>query len=409
MFGEKEQGTEVLFISHEASRTGAPLMLLNFLGWFREHTGIPFVLLLKRDGALRSAFEKLGPTHVLYRPESLRVRIAGKFARWAGKTVPWQADPGVIHRLKQSRKVGLIYSNTALNGDVLDLLRDRECPVLSHVHELESAIQSWPIPGCVGPTFVHTDRFVAASDAVLENLVTKHSVARDHIDRVYTALSISSDLAQAVTMGSEARRELEAAGLMMNRRIVVGCGTISERKGTDFFVQLAECIVRRLGAKAPAFVWVGGGRKAGDLDVVRQDVVARGLVKDVFFLGLTDKPLKYLELADVFVLTSREDPFPIVCMEAGVLEKPVVCFAGAGGTPELVRDDGGRIVPYLEIDAMAGAVQRLLEDYALRVRLGQTLKERVLREHTIETIAPQIMRAMAKCAPEFEELQKWRR
>ena len=68
----------------------------------------------------------------------------------------------------------------------------------------------------------------------------------------------------------------------------------------------------------------------------------------------------------------------------------------------------GKIVPGLDAAAVAGAVQRLLEDETLGVRLGQNLKERVMREHTIETIAPQIMRSMAKCAPEFTELQRWR-
>ena len=41
-------------------------------------------------------------------------------------------------------------------------------------------------------------------------------------------------------------------------------------------------------------------------------------------------------------------------------------------------------------------------------QVGRTLKERVMQEHRIETIGPQIMRAMAKCAPGFEELRKWR-
>lgn len=407
MSNASKKTTTVLFISHEASRTGAPLMLLSFLRWFREQAGIPFSVLLKRDGPLRSAFERLCPTYVLYRPESLRVRIAGKLARWAGQTVPWQADPSVLRKIRGSGKMGLIYSNTAVNGDALELLRDLGSPILSHVHELEGTIRSWPVPGCAGPTFTRTNRYVAASDAVRENLVAGHGVVRERVDRVYTAFSMPSDLSRTFADSSVARGELQGLGLAANRRIVVGCGTISERKGTDLFVEMAGRVVRRLGAKAPAFVWVGGGRQAGELDRMRQDIVARGLARDVFCIGLTDEPLKYLVLADVFVMPSREEPFGIVCLEAGALGKPVVCFASAG-IAEIMHEDGGIVVPHLDIDAMADAVQRLLEDGPLRVRLGQMLKERVMREHTIDTIGPQIMRAMARCAPEFEELQRWR-
>ena len=55
---------KVLFISHDASRTGAPLVLLNFLKWFKVNTAIPFLVLLKIDGEMEPEFQELGPTFV---------------------------------------------------------------------------------------------------------------------------------------------------------------------------------------------------------------------------------------------------------------------------------------------------------------------------------------------------------
>ena len=52
----------ILFVSHDASRTGAPMALLTFLRWFRANTDYRFEVLLGSGGALEPAFEALAPT-----------------------------------------------------------------------------------------------------------------------------------------------------------------------------------------------------------------------------------------------------------------------------------------------------------------------------------------------------------
>ena len=52
----------ILFVSHDASRTGAPIALLTFLRWLRANTDYRFEVLLGSGGALEPAFEALAPT-----------------------------------------------------------------------------------------------------------------------------------------------------------------------------------------------------------------------------------------------------------------------------------------------------------------------------------------------------------
>ena len=59
---------KVLFISHEASRTGAPIVFLNFLKWFKANTDIPFQILLKKGGVLEPDFKAIAPV-LLYPQE----------------------------------------------------------------------------------------------------------------------------------------------------------------------------------------------------------------------------------------------------------------------------------------------------------------------------------------------------
>ena len=55
---------QILFISHDASRTGAPILLLNFLRWFKQNTDIPFRIILAKTGELEPYFKELAPTFV---------------------------------------------------------------------------------------------------------------------------------------------------------------------------------------------------------------------------------------------------------------------------------------------------------------------------------------------------------
>ena len=52
----------ILFVSHDASRTGAPIALLTFLRWLRANTDYRFEVLLGCGGPLEPAFEALAPT-----------------------------------------------------------------------------------------------------------------------------------------------------------------------------------------------------------------------------------------------------------------------------------------------------------------------------------------------------------
>ena len=98
-----------------------------------------------------------------------------------------------------------------------------------------------------------------------------------------------------------------------------------------------------------------------------------------------------MRLADVFVLTSREDPYPLACLEAATLGKPIVCFEQAGGMPEFVEKDCGTVVPFLRPDLLAVAVQELLINSAKRQLAGHNALLKVQSRHSVESAGRQIV------------------
>src|SRR5207247_2503806 len=116
------------------------------------------------------------------------------------------------------------------------------------------------------------------------------------------------------------------------------------------------------------------------------------------FLGVQPDARPYLRAGDVFVVPSREDPFPLVALEAAQYGLPVACFAGSGGTPELVEEDAGAVVPAGDVDAMADRIVAMLDDGTRRRALGARAREKILSRFTTARTAPQILAACRRGA-----------
>lgn len=97
-----------------------------------------------------------------------------------------------------------------------------------------------------------------------------------------------------------------------------------------------------------------------------------GIGDRVTFLGFQRDPFSYMRRADVFVLSSRWEGFGNVLVEAMAMGTPVVSTDCPHGPAEIIEHGRtGLLVPTEDPGALAGALQRLIDDPALRLRLGQ--------------------------------------
>ncbi len=358
---------KILFISHDASRTGAPKALLTLLHWLRRQEGFSFEILLREGGALERDFAALG---VLHRYQELG------------------ADG-----FKQKHPQGafdLVYSNTIVNGAVLKEISYLQCPVITHVHELEHNIRHVNSKA-FEETVQFTDRYIAASLTVKENLIRNHKIPENDIDLVYESIEIPSNKESMAIAGRSMRKSL---GIPADSFVVVASGTTDWRKSPDLFIQLANAILK----KSPAlfhFLWVGGAGSGIRYEELMHEVQKAGLSQSVRFLGTVLNPLDYFSACDAFSLVSREDPFPLVMLEAAVLEKPVICFEGSGGAIEFVGDNCGAAVPYLDVESMAETLIRWQSSKEMCRVMGARASAKVREEHDICVLGPKILEILA--------------
>lgn len=371
----------VLFVGHDAYRAGAQLSLLQLLAWLGSHSDIRLLVLLKRGGQLLPEYTAIAPTQVL--------DIDLPSGRPHRRIFAALRQRAVLRMLSRSR-VDLIYLNSVATLDLLPALARRwDCPVICHVRELEFTIGRIMSDAAFSALQKRVDTFIAVSDAVKDNLRAAHHVADSRIRRIYGALPLSDSPAPRDSKDTaRVRREL---GLPVDAFIVGGCGTLEWRKAPDIFLQVAGEVSRRRPLLPVHFLWVGGSGSAVDSAALRHDAERLGVLSRVHFVGAQAKPERYFALFDTFLLTSREDPFPRVCLEAAAHHVPIVCFADAGGSPEFVEDDAGFVLPYLDVSAAAAAIATLADTPHLRQQLGEHAAEKLKQAHDIGGAGAEIL------------------
>ncbi len=347
---------------------------------------------LRHNGPLVSEFEALGP--VLFVSELMEWRLqqvarrlrAGRYAlaayRWAGEYR--------VGRLCRRRRIEVMYCNTATQGPFVDGLRRTGLPVVTHVHELERLMRVVAGPGGIETVIRQSEVLLAVSGAVRDMLIA-HGARSDQI------VHVPEPIRETTLLGRAQRASMRRAvfGVDENTIVVMACGTPSWRKGTDVFLQVAKEVVASLPDTATiAFRWIGGQLPDDALAILVGDVPRMGLAETVRFLPDFPDADRVMGAADVFVSTSREDPNPIVVLEAAAAGCPIVCFRGAGGAEELAQRGAGLAVPYLDARAMAAALSELAQDSDKRAALGGVGRSVVLGENTPELVAQRVARAL---------------
>lgn len=353
------------------------MVLLHFLRWFtKRHPDIDVELLLTKGGDLVDEYRAVCEAFVMPDRKS--------------RPLPRR----VLHRLKRNltgsdaiiennqppfnKRYDAVVGNTIATLDHLAWFKRRGGPrTINWVHELEGVIRIYFTPSRLRKVSSAADGFVAASEATRDTL--RRLGVSAPIDVVYEF----SDLGPLRSTGpTDTRKQLNIPDSAF---VVGGCGSIEPRKGLDHFANILKRS-REMGEDV-YFLWIGGPRADTAREFEKVEALARqlGISDRLIFTGLTNEPGKYFQTIDVFALTSREDPFPLVCLEAASLGKPVICFAGAGGMPEFVGTDAGAVVPLGDVDEFAREIARFKSDRGSLTRAGERAKEKVENEFSMES------------------------
>jgi glycosyltransferase involved in cell wall biosynthesis len=213
----------------------------------------------------------------------------------------------------------------------------------------------------------------------------------------------------AVDNGYFAKRAREAAagraslqaelGLDPARPVVLFAGKLQARKHCDHLMEAYARLSRAQGEEPHAYlVIVGDGEERAALE---RQAVATGLgsIRFCGFRNQSEMP-RFFDLATVFVLPSRHEPWGLIVNEVMNAARPAIVTDDVGCAPDLI-DDGvnGCIVPVGDVDALTQELERVLQP-GVAEAMGQRAFERI-QSWSFEEDVQGLRQALAHVAPGF--------
>ena len=373
----------ILFIAHDLFHAGAQTVLLNIIRWLHKHTGFKIsTLALKKgnDGG----------------------KMTADYRQWSALYLLDELQANVpLDLLQQQLKsllgeVNLIYGNTILSAEIYPMLSIFNAPIITHIHELERSIEKYSSAAVRARFASDSAALIACADVVKRNLLINHQPDSEKIHLIH-------EFIQPIDAGNKRQIVRQQMGWKDDDIIVICCGTMYWRKGTDLFIETA-IKVKQAGITQVRFCWTGPNYWDADNNGLgkwaswEMKIEDNKMGEQLVFLGEVDNSGSYFAAADVFFLSSREDPYPLVGLEAAFCGLPIICFEGGGGMPELVEDNAGFVVPFEDTTAAASKIMLLAADTELRKDMGAKAMHKVKSRHLTDKAMPEVLRLMRQTA-----------
>ncbi|HEX9158619.1 MAG TPA: glycosyltransferase, partial [Rhizomicrobium sp.] len=166
-------------------------------------------------------------------------------------------------------------------------------------------------------------------------------------------------------------------------------GRLHEKKGFGVLIEAVGQLVARGIDCHCAIAGEGPERSALEARVAHARFQDR-----VILPGWTDRVAEFLSPADIFVLPSFQEDFPLAVLDAMASGMPIVASAIDGPRDFLVDGKTALLVPPNDAHALANAIARLINDNLLRESLGRTARAEAERCYSFDAIGRRLAAAL---------------
>ena len=327
--------------------------------WYVKSAGIP--------GALAATVRTLFRSPVgWFRGVACAISLAGLNPATAARNLAYFVE--AVMAGDWMRRRGLTHVHTHFSSTVV-LLLDRVFPV-SISMTLHGSAEFYDPEGFYLTRKIAASRFLIAISRYGSSQMMKSAPYRDWGKIEVCPLGVDPQV-------------FAPAGFRENPAVfsIVSVGQLAPAKGQPLLVSAMRKLIDR--GRRVRLRLVGDGPMRGEIE----ELIARlGLDRNVVLEGALnqDRVRAIYGEADIYALASFAEGVPVVLMEAMAMR--VACVASRiTGVPELIREgvDGLLVAPADE-DALVEAIERLMDDAALRRRLAESGREQVMAHYNLQ-------------------------
>ncbi|ELW1717333.1 TPA: glycosyltransferase family 4 protein [Vibrio cholerae] len=336
-FGKSEK--HLVAVSHDLSKTGAPMLLLHILKEL-SCRGWNITLISMCAGPLIKEFSKVSDIYISRKPKKFCERIA-----------------------RCESKSGNVLINSVISGSWCKEFKDINFNVVSLVHELPGAIDYWKAGESAKNMNIFSDVIYFPSTFVKNKFQNNFGEAENtKVQPQGVFLTQESDI-----LSDDALTLIRRKYKLDEKPIVLNVANGNFRKGFDLFLKLSHL------CPDLNFVW------AGDLDRGMKALARSESTSNLHLLGYISQKNELLNLysaASVLALTSREEPFGSIVLEAMSQGTPVIGFKDVGGFQDVVRNwDTGFLTELEDLEDMSDKIRLISFDRNLHMIMSNNCKK----------------------------------
>ncbi len=353
---ELDNKPSIVLVSHDLTKTGAPLLLFNIAKQLKKSYNVLF--LSGQGGRLEEDLNK----------ENIKYLILG-----ANLHIKNEIESLQVEELVEYLSIigySKVLLNTVLSASLAKCFYNNGFFVSSLIHEMKTSI-------------VHYNFGIFAKE--LQEYA--HKVIFPDICVKKDFESLFGDLGEKATIQPQGRFINSKINKVENKvcKTILGLGTYSLRKGSDLFTYAALELLTKANEDYE-FIWVGEKTEVDLYTWVNHSVQQSEFFSKIKFYE--HLPLEqYEELltnADALWLTSREDPYPSVMIDAIYYQIPVFAFCNTGGSNTMLDHGRGVLIKNYNLKELADQTLRLLTDEEELIKMTNLAKQYLDNQCTLE-------------------------
>lgn len=284
------------------------------------------------------------------------------------------ATVDAIRRSVEKYDIGLIHTH-GYKTDIYGYLaaRNTGLPILATSHLWTRRTTSLRLYAYIDQLVLRRFNHVVAVSSAIASEIRAAGVSPDKISVIDNGIDVD-----AFRNASSGIAEFRECGM----QVVGGVGRLVGQKGFDYLLRAVPRILERF--PRTKFLIAGDGTERSRLEVLATEL---NISRQVQFLGARGDMLSVYASFDVFILSSVDEGMPIALIEAMAAAKPVVATRVAAVPKLVIHGQTGLLVEPKNPEAISDAVCLLLENSALRERLGSAARIRIEKQFSSKVMA----------------------
>lgn len=359
---------KIVFFSHSSNLYGAPKSLLLIIESLAKKYDIQVIT--RGEGDLTRQLRSLGvPIYVIPNITYQSKYVTSLSFRVINKLYAFCHDVIIFLNLLVKRP-NLIYVNTITNSRPVLFAHLLGIVCLVHVHEGKQYFS--PLnPGTkrsIELILKYCSNYICVSSGVEELLLKKLGSSLATVRQIHNGISFQpSDIPSC---------KLQLPAGCASKKVIGFIGSLTHRKGLDIFLQSA---VSLLAVRDDIIFLVVGGTELEFKEFVASCSFSNGLPSQIIHQPFLQKPALAYKTFDIFCMTSREEPFGLVNLEAACMKVPVIATDVDGSRDIFRHGETAIIVPPGDHLSLMNAIMLLLDNQRLCNKIAAAAYDHVSR------------------------------